>query len=129
MGGFGTWEDLGVKDLLRKARIAARLSQGKVARAEGVEVTPAYISKLETGDSVPSDELCIGLAKILGIDERKLRIKALIEREGPAIRTLIEQEGVDLFGALSPIEEQLIEGFRKLPLEWRKRVINFVTVP
>lgn len=123
-------EGLKVKDLLRSARIKAGLSQGKVAKAKGVNVTPAYISKLETGDSIPSDQLCIGLARILGINEKQLRILALIEREGPEIEALLYPEkGKSLtFNRLNALEKKLVTGFRSLNSDWQKKLVDFVTV-
>lgn len=124
-------EGLKVKDLLKDARLRVPgLSQGRVARAEGVNVTPAYISKLETGDSIPTDRLCVGLARILGINEKQLRILALIEREGPEIEVLLYPEkGKSLtFNRLSALEKKLVTGFRSLHPDWQKKLVDFVTV-
>ena len=63
---------------IRTARESKGLTQKEVAKKVGV--TDAYISRLERNDARPSDDLCKELAKVLDLNERELRKRALEER-------------------------------------------------
>lgn len=51
--------------LLRSARGACKLSQATLAKA--VEVSPVFISQIETGQRIPSDRVAKNLALALGL--------------------------------------------------------------
>ena len=68
-------------EMIKKARLQAHLSQQKLAeqlvtarRPKGVWAT--YIGQIEKGEKVPSDEICIKLAEVLGLDSDKVLIAA-----------------------------------------------------
>lgn len=76
---------LRVGHIIKRLRITCELRQVDLARRLGV--TPAYVSKLESGQNPPSDELCIKMGEVfvgeLEFDPtRILRIAALQAREG-----------------------------------------------
>lgn len=61
-------------DTIRRARNDKGHSQVWLAAA--VEVSPAYISQVETGQRIPSGNLCAAIAKVLDVDPRDLIIDA-----------------------------------------------------
>ena len=68
-----------ISGMLKKARERLEYQQQEVA--ELVNVTPAYICRLEKGISIPGDKLCFKLAKLLKIDSNELRLRAIGARE------------------------------------------------
>ena len=65
--------------MLKEARERLEYQQQEVA--ELVNVTSAYICRLEKGISIPGGKLCFKLAKLLKIDSDELRLRAIAARE------------------------------------------------
>lgn len=64
-------------DTIKRAR-KDRFSQQTLGEQIGVWGT--YIGQIEKGERVPSDEICLQLAKVLNLDPQKLLISAYRER-------------------------------------------------
>lgn len=112
-----------IGDIIQRARSRKGLSQKELARA--ADVTPAYISRIENGDSVPSDELCKKLADHLGLDDTTLRTQALIGREGEGIKSLLSARKTSSLRSLEDDERELVEEFRRLDSIWRRTILDF----
>ena len=90
-------------DMIKQARKGV-LSQKQLGAEVGVWDT--YIGQIEKGGKIPSDEICLKLADVLGLDKRKLLLTAYRERAtGPA---------VDLFDQVariidSPVDPEVVE--------------------
>ena len=113
-----------VGKMLKDAREKLHLQQQKVASC--VDVTPAYICKLEKGINPPSAELCIKLAQVLKLDEVELQRWALAEREGLDLQKLISSIKKDPLAGLTPDEAKLVRGWRKLDDYFKDKVMNFI---
>ncbi|MDA0744899.1 MAG: helix-turn-helix transcriptional regulator [bacterium] len=75
--------------MIKEAR-KGRFSQQSLGEQIGVWGT--YIGQIEKGERIPSEELCLKLAKILELDVRKLLIAAYLERaESSQVRQLFQQ--------------------------------------
>ena len=68
-------------ELIREARKKVGLSQGGLAqqmrtakRPEGV--WPTYVGQIEKGEKVPSEEMCVRLAKVLELDTTEILLAA-----------------------------------------------------
>ena len=90
-------------DMIKQARKGV-LSQKQLGAEVGVWDT--YIGQIEKGGKIPSDEICLKLADVLGLDKRKLLLMAYRERAtGPAV-DLFEQVAriID-----SPVDPEVVE--------------------
>ncbi len=67
-------------DLIREAREEKGFTKRKLA--EEANVTDVYITLIEQGNRIPSDEKCIALADALGIDRAKVLFAANQEAKG-----------------------------------------------
>lgn len=106
-----------IGQLIKQARIAQSLSQGDLAGL--VEVTNPYICRLEKDQSTPSDELCIDLARVLKLDTKDLRRRALEKREGIRLEDLFPR-------ARTKNERELMAVFSSLSDKGRSAVVNLV---
>ncbi len=76
-------------DIIKNAR-QGRFSQQNLGEQTGVWGT--YIGQIEKGDRVPSDELCLQLARVLELDPRMLLLAAYRKRaQAKETRELFEQ--------------------------------------
>jgi len=113
-----------VGKMLKQAREKLHMPQQEIALLVGV--TPAYICKLEKGINPPSAELCPKLAKVLKLDEVDLQRRALAERAGVELATLISSIKGDPLAGLEPEEEKLVREWRKLDDYWKQKVVNLM---
>lgn len=90
-------------DMIKVAR-KGKFSQKQLGAEVGVWDT--YIGQIEKGGKIPSDEICIKLAHVLGLDERKLLLMAYQERAAGPAAALFGQvaELID-----SPVELEILE--------------------
>ncbi|HID09857.1 MAG TPA: XRE family transcriptional regulator [Candidatus Latescibacteria bacterium] len=97
--------------MIKQAR-KGRFNQKQLGETVGVWDT--YIGQIEKGEKVPSDELCLKLAKVLGLDPQRMLLMAYIERASGFARELFLriQELLD-----SPAVEYLISEGRHIELE------------
>jgi len=97
--------------MIKQAR-KGRFNQKQLGEAVGVWDT--YIGQIEKGEKVPSDELCLKLAEVLGLDPQRMLLMAYIERASGFARELFLriQELLD-----SPAVEYLISEGRHIELE------------
>lgn len=65
------------------------MSQKSLAKQIGVWDT--YISQIEKGEKVPSDELCLKIGIVLDLDTRELLLRAYIARTQGETRSLFEE--------------------------------------
>ena len=103
--------------LIRDARRAKKWSQEKLA--EKLDISAPYICKLEKDVNPPSDELCIELGKVLGLDTDNLRRMALEKRQDIRLEDL-------LFQPKTKKEKEFMEVFRSFSQEGRDELVNFV---
>ncbi len=73
--------------MVHAARRARGLSQGAVAQrlttpSKPNGVWPTYVGQIEKGEKVPSDELCLRLADVLGLDGQQVLLAAYADRVG-----------------------------------------------
>lgn len=72
-------------------------SQAEVCRRlkkEGVKIDNSYLSKILAGRNVSiNDNLNIGLSKVLGINQDRLRVTAFKEKFSPELIELIKKIG------------------------------------
>ena len=71
-------------EIVKKAR-EGRFSQKDLGEQIGVWDT--YVGQIEKGDKIPSDEICIRLARALELDERRLLLLAYRERASNPINS------------------------------------------
>lgn len=76
-------------ETIKQARENLKMSQKELGQRGGVWDT--YIGQIEKGEKIPSDELCLKIAQILGLNGRDLLLCAYIERSGDESRELFEQ--------------------------------------
>lgn len=75
-------------ETIRQAR-EGRFSQKEIGNQIGVWDT--YIGQIEKGEKIPSDEICIGLARALDLDETALLLTAYRERASGQARDLFDR--------------------------------------
>ena len=75
--------------MIKQNRERLKMSQKELAHQ--TDVWDTYISQIEKGEKIPSDELCFKLGGILEIDYRSLLLSAYIERSRGETRILFEQ--------------------------------------
>ena len=63
---------------MKSARIEAGLTQGALGREIGIRGT--YVSQIEGGHRIPSDENCLLLAGALGLNPQRILLRAYRER-------------------------------------------------
>jgi transcriptional regulator with XRE-family HTH domain len=109
-------------DLIRDARTRKRLSQRQLGeqiltpgRPKGIWDT--YIGQIEKGEKIPSDELCVKIARALQLDVRDLLLCAYIERSDGEARELFEQVSQFL---RNPVFDYLLKRMDKIGLEQLK---------
>lgn len=105
-------------DTIKQAR-KGRFSQKQLGAEIGVWDT--YIGQIEKGGKIPSDEICIKLARVLGLDERKLLLMAYQERASGPAAALFEQVG-ELID--SPVEIEVLEVVKDLEIQHALRDPN-----
>lgn len=66
------------KDILSSARIEKGLQQKDLALA--LDVVPAYISRLEKGFSLPSNDLILKICHILGMNLQQVYLQVILEK-------------------------------------------------
>ncbi len=90
-------------EMIKKAR-KGKFSQKQLGAEVGVWDT--YIGQIEKGGKIPSDDICVNLARVLGLDERKLLLMAYQERATGPAAALFERvaELID-----SPVEIEVLE--------------------
>lgn len=77
------------KQMLVNARTAKELSQNDLA--EMLEVVPAYISRLEKGYSLPSNELIPQICATLEVGIEEVFLQVMLEKtEQGAVRDIIK---------------------------------------
>ncbi len=74
---------------IRQNRERLKMSQKELAHQ--TDVWDTYISQIEKGEKVPSDDLCLKLGDILEVDYRFLLLSAYTERSRSETKTLFEQ--------------------------------------
>lgn len=74
---------------VRKARLAARVTQEQLAERVGVGTT--HISHIETGNSVPSLKLLVDILNVLELSADAVLCDQLVQA-GPAFPHMIEEE-------------------------------------
>jgi len=75
-------------EIIRRAR-EGRFSQKELGNQIGVWDT--YIGQIEKGEKIPSDDICMGLAKVLELDGRSLLLTAYRERASGQARDLFDR--------------------------------------
>jgi transcriptional regulator with XRE-family HTH domain len=84
-------------EMIRTARLRARLSQSRLAqllvtpkRPEGVWAT--YVGQIEKGEKLPSEEICLQLAEVLGLNPVRVLLWSHRSRaETPAAQDLLQR--------------------------------------
>ena len=74
---------------IKQNRELLRMSQKELAHQ--TDVWDTYISQIEKGEKIPSDELCMKLSSVLDVDYRFLLLSAYIERSRGKAKTLFEE--------------------------------------
>ena len=64
---------MNIAELVRTARMDHKLSQKALAKQISTTTKPngvwaTYVGQIEKGEKVPSDDVCVELARILGLD-------------------------------------------------------------
>jgi transcriptional regulator with XRE-family HTH domain len=85
----GGHTDMTLGELVKKAREEHSLSQKELGEQIGVWDT--YIGQIEKGEKIPSDEICVKLAHVLLLDERKLLLLAYKNRASDCAKELFDQ--------------------------------------
>lgn len=123
-------------EIIREAR-EGRFSQKELGDLIGVWDT--YVGQIEKGDKIPSDEICVRLAKVLELDERNLLLVAYRERasehagelfdqmerimKDPVVdRVLSDKELIDL-ELLDILEDETLRGSLRNPV-WREMFLR-----
>ena len=82
-------------ETVRQARLRSGLTQSELARQLVTSgrpdgVWPTYVGQIEKGIKVPSEEICLKLAEVLGLDPLPLLVRAHRDRagSGPAVAFL-----------------------------------------
>ncbi len=68
-----------IGNMIRDARIKSLRSQAELGWLLGMSRTSGYVSRLESGQAIPSVSCCPRLATVLGLDVARLIDQAAIE--------------------------------------------------
>lgn len=111
------------REMFKEARLKKSLQQKDVA--ELLEVVPAYISRLEKGFSLPSNDLILKICDHLELNVEQVYLQVILEKtDNEDIRRLIEGLLHSAENApLSPEARVFAEGYGKLP-DHQKKVVN-----
>ena len=103
-------------------------SQAELAKKLGV--TTAYVSKIESGSTPPSDELCKKIAAVLELNDletRSLRASALQERSGIKVEEICPHvETTGKKEIRSNYELTLMEAIRRLDDRQRSEILDWI---
>ena len=113
-----------IGEILREAREHLGYQQQWVAKR--VQVTAAYICRLEKDTNPPSDEVCVKLAKVLKLNLQELRMKAMAARQKVDLGSLIASIKNDPLAGLSWEETKLVREWRKLDADWKQKIIDLI---
>lgn len=107
--------------MIAEARVHRDLSYRELAKLIGV--THTYISQIEKGTRLPSDEVLQSLAAVLDLDIDVLRIKAFFERLWPQLKPLfvknlvkhvIKPESTEQFRSIDPAIVPFLNDLEKI---------------
>ena len=111
------------KDMFRNARTSKQLQQKDLAEMLGV--VPAYISRLEKGFSLPSNDLILKLCTILDLDVQGVYLQVILEKtDNKSIRDIISTliQSIQT-GQLSNSDQNMAQKIAQLDAS-QKRVVT-----
>lgn len=114
------------KDVFREARTAKGLQQKDVAKM--LDVVPAYISRLEKGFSLPSNDLILRVCDVLGLKVEEVYLQVMLEKtDNDNIRTIITSLIENVHGSnLTPEDRRMAEKFARLSEGQKKAISNLM---
>jgi transcriptional regulator with XRE-family HTH domain len=97
-----------VNEVVRDTRKEKRMTQEQLAKA--IDVTPGFITKIETGKSYPGYERCMTLCEVLGLPFDKIWAQIKEEKQPPVfiprarVSLATTGEGAGRTGTVLPVE-------------------------
>lgn len=95
---------------IRKARLAAKVTQEQLAEKVGVGTT--HISHIETGNSIPSLKLFVDVLNALGLSADAILCDQL-DQAGAAFPTMIAEELADCSQEETRIFSDMLQAMKK----------------